>query len=78
MHGVIEEWPLLVVDAQAIVDEADIDGVAARRHQHRLEARWVERLLGGGEAWRERQDQKGVLRFMRAEGAIDAPPLSSQ
>jgi hypothetical protein len=60
MHGVIEERPLLVVGAQAIVDEADIDGVAARHHQHRLEARRVERLLGGGDARRqerERQDQ---------------------
>jgi hypothetical protein len=34
MDGKVKERPLLVVDdAQAIVDEADIDGVAARGHQ---------------------------------------------
>jgi hypothetical protein len=52
-HGIVKERPLLVVDAQAVVDQADIGGVAAGGRELAFEAHGVERLLGRGKARRQ-------------------------
>jgi hypothetical protein len=74
---------LLVVDAEAIVDEADIGGIALGSRQQRLESRGVDRLLGGCKGWCQQaggqeQAEGDALHVCAGCRAIDPTPLSSR